>query len=180
MHRHVREMHIHVVEFLHAGVIFDGAEATESQLEEIRLERPEGRDESVQTQIELLTADQQRIVDVPVGRNRRGGTAWDRIVGQSFFLPITPKSRRDCTPGYNVRIFRQVRIEGGLRFARPLFQFAELIDEEYSGALRLSARLHYPRALRWLAILLHEHVVIWMSCVISEKRYLRWLRKLEN
>lgn len=63
-------------------------------------------------------------------------------------------------PGYNVRILRQVRIEGGLRFARPLLQLAQLVDEEYPGTLRFPARLHYPRTLRGLAIFFHEHVVI--------------------
>lgn len=74
LHGHVGEMHIHVVEFLYAGVVLDGAEATESELEEVRLERSKGRNEDVQPQIELLTADQQRIVDVSVVKSRRERT----------------------------------------------------------------------------------------------------------
>lgn len=66
LYRHIRQMHVHVVELLDAGVVLDGAETTESQFEEIRFERPKRCDENVQSKIKLLAADQQRIVDVSI------------------------------------------------------------------------------------------------------------------
>lgn len=59
-------MHVHVVELLNAGVVLDGTKATESQFEEVSFEWPKRCDENVQSEIELLAANQQRIVDVSI------------------------------------------------------------------------------------------------------------------
>lgn len=58
LHGHIRQMHVHVVELLDAGIVLDGAETTESQFKEIRFERLERRNKDVQSKIEFLAADQ--------------------------------------------------------------------------------------------------------------------------
>ena len=67
LHAHVGQVHVHVVQLLDAGVVLDGAETAKAQPEQVRLEGSEGGDEHVQSQVELLPADQQRVIDVPSG-----------------------------------------------------------------------------------------------------------------
>lgn len=66
LHRHIRQMNVHVVELLDAGVVLDSAKATEAQFKKIRFERLERRNKNVQSEIEFLAADQQRIVDISI------------------------------------------------------------------------------------------------------------------
>lgn len=148
LHGHVRQVHVHVVQFLDAGVVLDRAEATESQLEQVGFQRSEGRDQRVQSKVELLAPDQQWIIDVPAHLPPSQHPRLDKI------------KQNQCSPGYYVRLLRQIRVERVLRLAGPFLQFAQLVDEEYPGTLRFPAGLHDPRALRRLPVLLHEHVVI--------------------
>lgn len=123
---HIGQMYVHVLQLSDTGIVFDGAEATESQLEEIDLQGTKGSDQDVQTEVEFFATNQQRI----------------RYVS-----------------GDDITFLAHLRMEG-LRLPRPLFQLRQLIDQEDSSALRLSTRLHYPRALWILAVLLHKHVVV--------------------
>lgn len=84
---HVGEVHEHVVQFTGAGRVFDRAEAAEAQFvpetqsvecgwsgaarwraavtySHVALQRPVAGHQHIQTQVELLPADQQRVVDV--------------------------------------------------------------------------------------------------------------------
>lgn len=65
LYRHVSQVNVHVVKLLNTRVIFDGTETTETQLEEIRLERPKGCYEDVKTKVKFFASDQKRIVNVP-------------------------------------------------------------------------------------------------------------------
>lgn len=64
LYAHVGEVHVHVIQLRHAGVVLNRAKAAEAELELVRLQRPERRDQHVQAHIELLAADEERIVYV--------------------------------------------------------------------------------------------------------------------
>jgi len=66
LHGNIRQMNVHVVELLDAGVVLDSAKATKSQFKKVRLERLERRNKDIQSEIEFLAADQQWIVDISV------------------------------------------------------------------------------------------------------------------
>jgi hypothetical protein len=63
-------------------------------------------------------------------------------------------------PRNDVALLADLRMERRLGLSRPLLQLRQLVDQKYPGALRLTARLHNPRAERILAVLLDEHVIV--------------------
>lgn len=127
---HVRQMNVHIVQLGDAGVIFHGAKTTKAQLEQVRFERTKRCDQHVQTQIEFLAANQQRVVDVP-------------RYHVALFARLNLRIEGIATS-----------------ISRPFPQFGQFVDEENAGALWFAARFHDPRRLRVLAILFDEHVVI--------------------
>lgn len=58
LYRYIRQMHVHVVELLNAGIILDSTKATESQFEEVCFEWSKRCDENVQSEIKFLAANQ--------------------------------------------------------------------------------------------------------------------------
>lgn len=65
LNAHISEMDVHVVEFGDTCVVLHGAETTESKFKQIGLQRAEGSNQNVESQIELLATDQQRVVNIP-------------------------------------------------------------------------------------------------------------------
>lgn len=65
LYANVRQMHVHIVQFRYARIVLNRAEATESQFKLIRLQRPKRRHQHIQTHIELLATNQQRIINIP-------------------------------------------------------------------------------------------------------------------
>lgn len=63
---HIGEVDVHVVQFLYVCVVLHGAEATESQLEQVAFEGPERCHQYIQSQVKLLASNQQRVVNVSV------------------------------------------------------------------------------------------------------------------
>ena len=57
-------MHKHVVQFVHVRVVLHRAEATEPQLVNVTLQWTIRGDQHVHAEIELLSADEQRVLDV--------------------------------------------------------------------------------------------------------------------
>ena len=54
-------------------------------------------------------------------------------------------------PRDDVRLLDQVGVEDGPRLSGPLLQLGQLVDQEDSGALRFSARLHDPVEVQLVA-----------------------------
>lgn len=118
LHGHVGQVNVHVVQLLDARVVLDGAEPAESQLEHVGLERSERGDQDVEPQVELLTPDQQRIVDVPAFYN---ATPFITILNKLVYLSDTCNFH---LPRNDVALFGQVGVEGVPRLSGPLFELA--------------------------------------------------------
>lgn len=58
LHGNIGQVHVHVVQFRDARVVFDRAKAAKTVPELVRFQRPERRHEHVEPQIELFAANQ--------------------------------------------------------------------------------------------------------------------------
>ncbi len=64
LNRDVGEMHVHVLELLDARIVLGSAEATEAQLVHVDLERAEGGDKDIETEVKLPASDEKRVLNV--------------------------------------------------------------------------------------------------------------------
>ena len=124
-----------------------------------RPQRPVARDHHVYPEVELLTSDEKRVLDVP-GDDVRLGLF---VFGFAFLGGFPPRVRSvfGVVPCKTQSSYGQtVREQKSKLTVAPFLDLRQLVDEEDALALCFAYRFHDPRPVRRASELLHEQGVV--------------------
>ena len=135
------------------------AEPREPEPRHKRPQRPVARDHHVHPQVELLTSDEKRVLDVP-GDDVRLCLF---VFGFAFLRGFPPRVRSvfGVVPCKTQSSYGQtVREQKSKLTVAPFLDLRQLVDEEDALALCFAYRFHDPRPVRRASELLYEQGIV--------------------